>query len=199
MNSQIVPIGEIKKNPNNPRIIKDWKFDNLVQSIKDFPEMLDIRPIVVNSDNVVIGGNMRLRAAKEAGLKKIPIIVASTLSQAQQDEFMIKDNNNYGEWDWDKLANEWDSDKLKIEFHLDIPYAIRKMDDMLLGLDELNQEEEVNKRPSRMDDDYTVFDMIVRVTTKKAIIEVLNKVKNEMQLTSMEEALLHIIKKYTNE
>ena len=199
MNSQIVPIGEIKKNPNNPRIIKDWKFDNLVQSIKDFPEMLDIRPIVVNSDNVVIGGNMRLRAAKEAGLKKIPIIVASTLSQAQQDEFMIKDNNNYGEWDWDKLANEWDSDKLKIEFHLDIPYAIRKMDDMLLGLDELNQEEEVNKRPSRMDDDYTVFDMIVRVTTKKAIIEVLNKVKNEMQLTSMEEALLHIIKKYINE
>lgn len=199
MNSQIVPIAEVKRNPNNPRIIKDWKFDNLVQSIKDFPEMLGLRPIVVNSDNVVIGGNMRLRAAKEAGLKKIPIIVASSLTPAQQDEFMIKDNNNYGEWDWDKLANEWDSDKLKIEFHLDIPYAIRKMDDMLLGLDELNQEEEVNKRPSRMDDDYTVFDMIVRVTTKKAIIEVLNKVKNEMQLTSMEEALLYIIKKYTNE
>jgi hypothetical protein len=170
-----------------------------VKSIKDFPEMLEIRPIVVNSEYVVIGGNMRLKAAQQAGIKKIPIIVASNLDQAQQDEFMIKDNNNYGEWDWDKLANEWDSDKLRGEFHLDIPFAIKKMDDMLLELDEIEEEEEVRTRPSRMDDDYTVFDMIVKVSTKKAIVEVLNKVKNDMQLTSMEEALLQIIKNYTNE
>ena len=132
--------------------------------------MLEIRPIVVNEDKVVIGGNMRLKAAQEAGLKKIPIIIASTLTQEQQDEFMIKDNNNYGEWDWDKLANEWDSDTLKNEYHIDIPYAIRKIDDMLLELDEVEEEEEVRTRPSRMDDDYTVFDMIVRVSTKKLLL-----------------------------
>ena len=199
MKSQLVSINDVKRNPKNPRIIKDWKFDSLVRSIKEFPEMLEIRPIVVNEDKVVIGGNMRLKAAQEAGLKKIPIIIASTLTQEQQDEFMIKDNNNYGEWDWDKLANEWDSDTLKNEYHIDIPYAIRKMDDMLLELDEVEEEEEVRTRPSRMDDDYTVFDMIVRVSTKKAIVELLNKIKNEMQLTSMEEALLEIIKKHTNE
>jgi hypothetical protein len=198
MKSQLLPIGEIKRNPKNPRIIKDWKFDNLVQSIKDFPEMLEIRPIVVNEDKVVIGGNMRLKAAQEAGLKKIPIIIASHLTPSQQDEFMIKDNNNYGDWDWDKLANEWDSDMLKMDYHIDIPQAIRKMDDMLLQMDEVEVEEEQRTRPSRMDDDYTVFDMIVRVSTKKTIVEVLNKIKNEQQLNSMEEALLELIKKYTN-
>lgn len=198
MKSQLVSVNEIKKNPNNPRIIKDWKFDNLVQSIKDFPEMLDIRPIVVNAEHVVIGGNMRLRAAIEAGIKKVPIIVASNLTQSQQDEFMIKDNNNYGEWDFDRLANEWDFDKLKMDFHLDIPFAIRKIDDMLLSLDDIEKEEDVKTRPSRMDDDYTVFDMIVRVSTKKTIVEILNKIKNDHELTSMEESLLYILKPYIN-
>jgi hypothetical protein len=117
---KIVKIGEIKPNPTNPRVIKDAKFKQLVQSINDFPEMLKLRPIIVNKDMVVLGGNMRLKACKETGLKEVPIIIASELTEEQQREFTIKDNVGYGEWDWDELANNWDILDLK-EWGLDIP------------------------------------------------------------------------------
>jgi ParB-like chromosome segregation protein Spo0J len=113
MQSIKTKISEIKLNPNNPRLIKDDKFKKLVQSIKDFPEMLDIRPIVVNSDMVILGGNMRFKACKEAGLKEVPIIVADNLTEEQQREFLIKDNTSGGEWDWEVLANEWDNEQLE--------------------------------------------------------------------------------------
>jgi|LakMenEpi03Aug12_release.lakeMendotaPanAssembly.Ray.scaffolds.fasta_scaffold02665_3 DNA modification methylase len=120
MNSKKVKISEVKANPNNPRVIKDDKFAKLVQSIKDFPKMLEIRPIVVNSDMIVLGGNMRLRACKEAGLKEVPIIMAEDLTDEQQKEFIIKDNVSGGEWDWSMLANEWDSEDLD-KWGLDVP------------------------------------------------------------------------------
>lgn len=107
-----VKISEVKLNPNNPRIIKDDKFAKLVKSIQELPEMLEIRPIVVNADMVVLGGNMRLKACKEAGLKEVPIIIADNLTEAQQREFLIKDNVSGGEWDFEMLANEWDVDLL---------------------------------------------------------------------------------------
>ena len=113
-----VKLSEVKSNPNNPRLIKDEKFSKLVKSIKEFPKMLEIRPIVVNDEMVVLGGNMRLKACKEAGLKEIPIIKASDLTEEQQREFIIKDNVGFGEWDWDILANEWDADLLE-EWGLD--------------------------------------------------------------------------------
>jgi DNA modification methylase len=113
-------ISEIKLNPNNPRLIKDDKFEKLVKSIKEFPEMLDIRPIVVNIDMVILGGNMRFKACKEAGLKEIPVIVADNLTEEQQREFLIKDNTSGGEWDFEMLANEWDVEQLE-EWGLDIP------------------------------------------------------------------------------
>lgn len=119
MNSREVNLSEIKFNPNNPRIIKDDKFHKLVESIKTFPRMLEIRPIVVNKDMVVLGGNMRLRACKEAGLKKVPVIFADDLSEEQQREFIIKDNVGFGEWDWAMLANEWDTKELT-EWGLDV-------------------------------------------------------------------------------
>ena len=115
-----VAISEVKVNPNNPRLIKDDKFKKLVQSVKDFPEMLDIRPIVVNADMVVLGGNMRLKACKEAGLKEVPIIMADKLTEDQQREFLIKDNVSGGEWDWDILANEWEVEQLDA-WGLDVP------------------------------------------------------------------------------
>jgi hypothetical protein len=117
---QNVPINTVKANPNNPRIIKDDKFAKLVKSINEFPQMLKLRPIVVNDDMVVLGGNMRLKACKEAGLKEIPIIKASELTEQQQKEFIVKDNVGYGEWDWNDLANNWDVDEL-IDWGLDIP------------------------------------------------------------------------------
>lgn len=115
-----VNISEIKPNPDNPRTIKDDNFKKLVKSIKDFPEMLEIRPIVVNSEMMVLGGNMRLKACKEAGLKDIPIIIADNLSEEQQKEFLIKDNVSGGDWDWELLANEWDSEQLE-GWGLDVP------------------------------------------------------------------------------
>jgi len=115
-----LPINQVKANPNNPRIIKDDKFKKLVQSIKEFPEMLELRPIIVNEDMVVLGGNMRLKACKEAGLDKVPVIKASNLTEEQQKEFIIKDNVGFGEWDWNDLANNWETEKLQ-EWGLDIP------------------------------------------------------------------------------
>lgn len=119
MKTELVKISELKTNPNNPRLIKDDKFQKLVQSIKEFPKMLDLRPIVVNEDMIVLGGNMRLKACKEAGIKEVPIIKASDLTEEQQKAFIIKDNVGYGEWDWDMLANEWDADEL-VEWGLDV-------------------------------------------------------------------------------
>jgi site-specific DNA-methyltransferase (adenine-specific) len=112
-------LSEVKLNPNNPRLIKDDNFKKLVQSIKDFPEMLDIRPIVVNADMVILGGNMRFKACKEAGLKEVPIIIADNLTEEQQREFLIKDNVSGGEWDWSLLA-DWDSEQLE-EWGLEVP------------------------------------------------------------------------------
>lgn len=120
MKTEKVKISEVKANPNNPRLIKDDKFIKLVQSIKDFPKMLEIRPIVVNSDMVVLGGNMRLKACKEAGLKEVYIIKADELTEEQQREFLIKDNTSGGEWDFNMLANEWDVEQLE-SWGLDMP------------------------------------------------------------------------------
>lgn len=114
-----VSIDKLKPNPDNPRIIKDDKFKKLVQSIKDFPEMLKLRPIVVDKDMVVLGGNMRLRALKDAGVKDVEVIIADNLTDDQKREFIIKDNVGFGEWDWETLANEWDAERLG-EWGLDV-------------------------------------------------------------------------------
>lgn len=115
-----VNINEVKTNPKNPRLIKDDKFRKLVKSIEEFPQMLELRPIVVDENNIVLGGNMRLKACKEAGLKEVFIVKAEGLTELQKDEFIVKDNVGFGEWDWDILANEWDADKLD-EWGLDVP------------------------------------------------------------------------------
>jgi hypothetical protein len=139
MQSRKVKISEVKSNPNNPRQIKDDKFAKLVQSIKDFPEMLDIRPIVVNADMVVLGGNMRFKACKEAGLKEVPIIVAENLTDEQQKEFIIKDNVSGGEWDWDMLANEWEPEQLT-EWGLDVWNQPTDVDYSILDGDDVSKE-----------------------------------------------------------
>jgi hypothetical protein len=106
-----VKITEVIANPNNPRLIKDDKFKKLVKSIQDFPDMLNVRPIVVNKDMVVLGGNMRLKAIKEAGHTEVAVEIVDW-TEDQQKEFIIKDNASFGEWDWSDLANNWDSDEL---------------------------------------------------------------------------------------
>jgi len=148
---QKVKIAEVKTNPNNPRLIKDDKFKKLVKSIKEFPQMLELRPIVVNDDMIVLGGNMRLKACKEAGLKEVPIIKASDLTDEQQKEFIVKDNVGFGEWDWDLLANEWDAVQLE-DWGLDgFPFDTET---------ELEAEEDDYTEPDNMQVDVVLGDLI---------------------------------------
>lgn len=112
MQTQLVKISTVKTNPKNPRLIKDDKFRKLVNSIREFPQMLELRPIVVDENNIVLGGNMRLKACIEVGLKEVYIVQAKDLTEEQKNEFIVKDNVGFGEWDWDILANEWGSQDL---------------------------------------------------------------------------------------
>tara|TARA_R110000744_G_scaffold377350_1_gene492269 strand:- start:84 stop:659 length:576 start_codon:yes stop_codon:yes gene_type:complete len=108
-----IKISKIQTNPENPRLIKNHKFRKLVRSIKEFPEMLKLRPIVVDENNIILGGNMRYKACIEVGLKEVYVIQADDLSEDQKKEFIIKDNVGFGEWDWDILANDWETTELK--------------------------------------------------------------------------------------
>ena len=134
---KLVKISDVKPNPKNPRIIKDGKFQKLVKSIQEFPDMLNKRPLIVFTDvdnkYVVLGGNMRLKACKEVGIKEIPVIIADEWTEEQKSEFLIKDNVGFGEWDWDSLANEWDVEKLE-DWGLDLPID--------LSVEELEAEED---------------------------------------------------------
>jgi ParB-like chromosome segregation protein Spo0J len=113
-------IAAIKPNEENPRFITDSKFKKLVKSIKDFPEMLEARPLVIDEDNVVLGGNMRLKALKAAGVFEIPVKRVEGWTSEQKKEFIIKDNLGYGEWDWELVANIWEVEEIA-EWGLDIP------------------------------------------------------------------------------
>lgn len=142
----LVDISKVKGNTNNPRIIKDDKFKKLVKSIKEFPEMLELRPIVVDEDMIVLGGNMRLKACIEAGLKEVHITVADNLTEEQKKEFIVKDNVGFGEWDWDMIANEWDTDLLE-DWGLDV--LIDDKIDALEDGEEINFEQSVQLEPPK--------------------------------------------------
>ena len=146
---QNLPIGKIKANPNNPRTIKDDKFFKLVQSLKDLPEMAKVRPVVVNQDMVVLGGNMRLKAMKEAGWKEAPVEIVDW-DEDKQRQFIIKDNVGFGEWDWEMLANEWDAEQLD-DWGLDIP----AFDDPK----ELESEEDDYEMPDQITTDIVLGDL----------------------------------------
>jgi ParB-like chromosome segregation protein Spo0J len=142
-----VKIDKVKPNPNNPRVIRDAKFEQLVQSIKDFPDMLNKRPLIVFSDvdgkYLTLGGNMRLKALNELKYKEIPIVVADEWTEEQKAEFLIKDNVGFGEWNWDNLANEWDAEKLN-QWGLDVPVfdSNISLDDFFEENNDLNEKEQ---------------------------------------------------------
>jgi ParB-like chromosome segregation protein Spo0J len=131
---EYVPIWKVQAHPDNPRFVRDAKYKKLVKSIKEFPDMFAVRPLIVTEDLVVLGGNMRLRASKDAGLTEVPIIVTK-FSIAQQKEFVIKDNVGFGEWDWEMIANQWDTEQL-VEWGMDIYTPV----------DEDKEEEQVVKK-----------------------------------------------------
>lgn len=126
-----INISKLKLNTENPRFIKDEKFESLVKSIKDFPEMLELRPVVVNKAMVVLGGNYRLKACEVAGVTEIPCIIATNLSKEQEKEFIIKDNVGFGEWDWEVLRESWSEDELE-SWGLDIWEDMEEVDYSIL-------------------------------------------------------------------
>ena len=184
MKTIITKISKIKRNPNNPRVLKDDKFAKLTKSIKDFPQMLDIRPIVVNDDMIVLGGNMRLKACKEAGLKEVPVIKVGDLTEEQQREFIIKDNVGFGEWDWDLLANEWDTDLLD-DWGLELDFDPADEDND--GLTDEDDVPEVTEEPvSKVRDIWLLGEHRVMCgdsTNADLIAKVLNNEKIDLLLT----------------
>lgn len=185
--NKTVKISEVKVNPNNPRLIKDDKFKKLVKSIKEFPEMLNIRPIVVNKEMIILGGNMRYKASIEAGLTQIPIIVTD-LTEKQQKEFLIKDNVSGGEWDWDILANEWNVDNLE-EWGLNI----WQLKEDFYDIDEVTA-----KEPKASSDGHSIFELIMEHENKLALVEILNDIKTKKQFDKIEEALMELVRIYKN-
>jgi len=149
---QKVNIKEVKPNEKNPRYIRDPKFNKLVKSIQAFPEMLEKRPIVVDEQMVVLGGNMRLKACEKAGLTEVWIDVAEGWTQEQKNEFIIKDNVGFGEWDWEILANEWDTQELS-DWGIDLPedYFTEEV---------LEAEEDDYTEPDNLDVDVVLGDLI---------------------------------------
>ena len=145
-----VDIKKVIPNPSNPRIIKDDKFKKLVNSIKEFPQMLELRPIVVDSNMVVLGGNMRLKACIAAGLQEVDILIADQLTEEQRAEFIIKDNVGFGEWDWDLLANEWDVEALT-DWGLELPFDTTPV---------LEAEEDDYEMPSEIQTNIVLGDLI---------------------------------------
>ena len=130
-------ITDINPNPNNPRFIRSEKFKKLVKSIKEFPEMLSVRPIVIDENNMVLGGNMRLKACIEAGFDDVPVMYSTGWTQKQKEEFIIKDNVGFGDWDWDVIANEWEPEQLE-EWGLDLPVDF--------GIEEAKEEEKEEEK-----------------------------------------------------
>jgi hypothetical protein len=114
-----IKLSDLKPNTNNPRFIRDEKFKKLVKSIQEFPQMLELRPIIVDADYTILGGNMRYMACKDLRITEVPVIVADELTEEQALEFIIKDNVGFGEWEWDILANEWDAVQL-VDWGLDV-------------------------------------------------------------------------------
>ena len=147
---KLVPIGSVKGNSRNPRFIRDEKFKKLVASLVEFPEMATIRPLVVDETMTVLGGNMRLKAMQELKWKEVPIVVAEGLTDAQKDEFVIKDNVGFGDWNWEMLANEWDA-QLLTDWGLDIPHFEPEL--------ELEAEEDDYEMPDELQTDIVLGDL----------------------------------------
>ena len=181
-------INELKPNESNPRIIKEPKFKKLVKSIKDFPEMLELRPIILDEDYVILGGNMRYKACVAAGLKEVPVKIAKGLTEEQKEEFIVKDNVGFGEWNWDMLGNEWDNAKLG-EWGMDVcqpeeavDYSV--LDDLELG-SALHEKEASVKRaiqiefePEHYEEAYQLLKK-ARIEGKKVGLIFLNALRND--------------------
>ena len=183
-----VNISEVKENPDNPRYIRDSKFKKLVKSIKEFPEMLEKRPIVVDENMVVLGGNMRLKACKSAGLFEVWIDKAVGWTEQQKREFVVKDNVGFGEWDWDILANDWNSNQLE-DWGLDL----WKEDEDYNGNE---NDTDVNYLENYLNNETGVFKISFDQDQYKNVVERFDKIMNKENLNNHSEVLIFLLENY---
>ena len=184
-------VSELIPNPKNPRQIGKSDFDKLVTSITNLPEMLWFRPLLIDSDNVVIAGNMRLKACTHIGMESVPTIDVSKLSKKKREELLIKDNISFGNWDWDILANEWDNQDLQ-----DWGMPVWDLDLHHIDNTTYDKEDDTPLLGKATDKEHALFELVMRIENKKALMEKLNLVKDEYNLDTMEEALMKIINTY---
>jgi len=185
---------DIKANPNNPRVLRDDKFAKLKQSISEFPKMLSLRPMVIDENNMILGGNMRLRALQDLGYTEIDdawVKRSSDLTEEEKQRFIIADNVAFGEWDWDTLANDWDAEQLS-DWGFGIPLFGNSN---YFDVDEKN-DNQLNDSPKLSDNDYSIFELVMLHENKLKLLDTLNKVKNEFLFEKQEEALMEIIRNY---
>ena len=163
---------DIKPNPNNPRVLRDDKFQKLKQSITEFPKMLSLRPMVIDENNVVLGGNMRLRALQELGFTDVEdawVKRSSDLTDEEKKRFIIADNVAFGEWDWDTLANDWDVVDLEA-WGLEIPFY----------------DEEVKEEQSKEEEEFKTLELNFNAWDYKNVVARLKQIDSK----SLESALI---------
>lgn len=187
---QKIKLYKIKGNPLNPRLVKNDKFKKLVESLNKFPEMLEKRPIVVDEDMMILGGNMRWKACKELNFKEVWIDVAEGWTKEQKNEFIIKDNGHSGEWDWDILANGWSSLELQ-DWGMDVWKGAEETEFF-----KVNDEDDKEHKPLASDDNYSTFEMIMVHQDKIFVLNILNEIKSELNLKTTAESLMVLAKNY---
>lgn len=174
--TKYVKVGSIKENPDNPRIIKDEAFQKLVKSIKNFPQMLTVRPVVINSDKMILGGNRRFQAAIEAGRKEVPTITVEEWTDEQEAEFIIKDNVSSGEWNHEMLSEQWDAELLDA-------WGLENFKPDDVNLDDFFEEDEEGNIPATREGKHLiVFDFDDEKQYEKVKSE-LNKKKDSKEVT----------------
>lgn len=193
-----IDISKIQENPANPREIREEQFKKLVESVQEFPEMLNVRPLVVDKDMVVIGGNMRLRALRELGYKKVPVDVVDWTEQ-QKQEFLIKDNMSFGKWSFDILANTYDADQL-------VHWGFNEWE---LGgyesselLDEPSDDQPIDSALAgtrAADEEYLRWEVIVDVETRKLAIDVIKRIKSIHNFDTTGMAFRHLLESYEHD
>tara|TARA_R100000935_G_scaffold28627_2_gene48993 strand:- start:3929 stop:4513 length:585 start_codon:yes stop_codon:yes gene_type:complete len=188
---QKVKIEKVFENSTNPRTISKDKFDNLVESIKTFPEMLQLRPIVVNKEMAILGGNMRYKACRKLNHKEVFIIKIDDLTDEQIQEFIIKDNVGFGQWDWDLLANSWDTQKLQ-DWGMDVWKGAQEEE--MFEFNDVENEDET--KPKASDDNYSNFELVMVHKDKVFVLDILNTVKTKLNLKTIADALIVLAKNY---
>jgi hypothetical protein len=192
-----IKLSKIKPNPNNPRVIRDENFKKLISSIDELFKGLYLRPIAVTEDNIIIGGNQRYRALQHLGYKEVPdecVVVAKGWTKEEIDRFIILDNSNHGEWDWDNLANDWDEGLLKMYNVWKAPEEIFAPIDALIDVDPLDFDSD--NKPKMTDDGYSLFELVMLHENKLELLDTLNEIKRGLLFEKLEDALMELIRIY---